>query len=281
MHRELTVGVLFIVLGTGVLHAAWNAITKSFDDRMMVFAWMGVTMMAISGVSLAVTGFPPLVAVWFALASAVVHVAYDFSLMRTYRLGAFNQVYPIARGTSPLVVALGAAIFAHEHLRALPLAGVVVLAVGLVGLAASAGHLGRSDTPAVAAAVLTGLMIASYSLVDGLGVRHSPDPFAYMGLLFLFESPPFVLLGLRRPRAEWTRDNIASRSLVAGVIMVAAYWAILWAQTRAPLAEVSALRETGVISAALIGALLFKERFGLRRIGAAVVVALGIVLIGL
>lgn len=281
MHRELTVGILLVVLGAGVLHAVWNAIAKSFEDRMMVFAWIGLSITAIAAVSLVITGLPPLVAIWFALGSAGVHVAYDFALIRTYRLGAFNQVYPIARGTSPLVVALGAAIFANEHLGPVPLAGVIVLAAGLIGLALSAGHLKRSDTPAVAAAVLTGLTIACYSLIDGLGVRHSPDPFAYMGMQFVLEGPPFVLLALRRPWAEWNREKMPSRGLLAGVLVVVAYGAVMWAQTRAPLAEVAALRETGVISAALIGTLFFKERFGLRRLGAAVVVALGIVLIGL
>jgi drug/metabolite transporter (DMT)-like permease len=281
LHRELTVAVLFVVLGAGVLHAVWNAITKAVDDRLMAFAWIGVSVSVLGGFGLALTGMPPLDAVWFAVASAVVHVVYDFALMRAYRLGAFNQVYPIARGTSPLVVAVGAAVFASERLGWLPLTGIVVLAAGLMSLAFSSGHVGRSEVPAVGAALATGLTIATYSLIDGLGVRHAPDPFSYMGLQFLLEGPFFVVLAARRPWAEWTKDRVMSRGLLAGVLMVAAYGAVMWAQTRAPLAEVAALRETGVISAAVIGAVFFRERFGLRRIGAAAVVALGIVLIGL
>jgi drug/metabolite transporter (DMT)-like permease len=281
LHRELTVAVLFVVLGAGVLHAVWNAITKAVDDRLMAFAWIGVSVSVLGGFGLALTGMPPLDAVWFAVASAVVHVVYDFALMRAYRLGAFNQVYPIARGTSPLVVAVGAAVFASERLGWLPLTGIVVLAAGLMSLAFSSGHVGRSEVPAVGAALATGLTIATYSLIDGLGVRHSPDPFSYMGLQFLLEGPFFVVLAARRPWAEWTKDRVMSRGLLAGVLMVAAYGAVMWAQARAPLAEVAALRETGVISAAVIGAVFFRERFGLRRIGAAAVVALGIVLIGL
>lgn len=281
MHRELTAGVLFVVLGAGVLHAVWNAITKSFEDRLMVFAWIGAALTLSGAVALPFTGLPGRAATEFAVASAAIHVVYDLALMNAYRRGAFNQMYPIARGTSPLVVALGAALFAGEHLGGLPLAGVLILGGGLMSLALSSGRLERSELPAVLAAVATGLTIAVYSLVDGLGVRRSVDPFAYMALLFVLEGPVFLLVAARRPWREWTENRIATRGLLSGFLSVAAYGAVLWAQTRAPLAEVAALRETGVISAAVIGALFFKERFGYRRLGAAAVVALGIVLISL
>ncbi len=281
MHRELTVVVLLVVLGAGVLHAVWNAITKSFEDRLMVFAWIGAALTVSGGAALPFTGLPGRAAVEFAVASVAIHVVYDLALMHAYRLGAFNQMYPIARGTSPLVVALGAALFAREHLGGVPLAGVLILGGGLMSLALSSGRLERSELPAVIAAVATGLTIALYSLVDGLGVRHSVDPFAYMAFLFLLEGPVFLLVAARRPWREWTENRIARRGLLAGFLTVAAYGAVLWAQTRAPLAEVAALRETGVISAAVIGALFLKEGFGYRRLGAAVVVALGIVLISL
>ncbi|MDA8286379.1 MAG: EamA family transporter [Actinomycetota bacterium] len=281
MHRELSVGIVLIVLGTGVLHAGWNAITKSFRDRLMVLAWIGVALSASGAVVLGITGLPGRVAVLFAVLSAAVHVVYDLALVNAYRLGAFNQTYPIARGTSPLVVALGAALFVGERLSGLSLVGVIVLAAGLMSLAFSSGRVARSDLPAVLAAVGTGLVTAVYSLLDGIGVRHAAEPLSYVALVFVLEGPIFPLVALRRPRAEWTRNRIARRGLIAGCLSVVAYGTVVWAQTRAPLAEVAALRETGVISAAVMGALFFKEGFGCRRLGAAVAVALGIVLISL
>lgn len=271
-----------MVLGAGVLHATWNAVMKAVDDRLVVFAWTGVTIAICGGAALAVTGLPAAAALWFVIASAVIHVVYDLALMNAYRLGSFNQMYPVARGTAPLLVALGAGLFASEHLSPLSLSGVVLLAAGLMSLAAPAGRFRREELRALGAAVATGVAIAAYSLVDGLGVRRAGDPAAYAALLFLLEGPFFVVVAaLRRSRAQWTASGSSLKGTVVGVLVVLAYGAVLWAQSRAPLAEVSALRETGVISAAVIGALFFKEGFGARRVAAAVVVATGIVLIGL
>lgn len=279
---HLSSGVLFVVLGAGVLHAVWNAITKAVEDRLVVFAWIGTALAVSGGTALAFTGLPARAALIFLVASAVVHVAYDLALMNAYRLGSFNQMYPIARGTSPLLVTAGAALFAQESLGALELAGVLLLAGGLVSLALSAGRINRSELPAVGAALLTGVAIATYSLLDGLGVRRSGDAFAYVAMLFVLEGPVLVAAAaVRRPVAAWTRDRIAVRGLLAGLLSFAAYGAVVWAQSRAPLAEVAALRETAVISAAVIGAVFFKEGFGYRRIVSAVVVAVGIALIGL
>lgn len=278
-HSQITVQVVLIVIGAGALHATWNAIAKYLDDRLVVFALIGVASTAGGGLALAVTGLPDRAAIGFAIVSAVIHIGYDLGLMNSYRLGAFNQVYPIARGTSPLVVAFGAYFLADEHLGVIPLAGVAVLAAGLAALALSSGRLTTSELPAVGAAVLTGLAIAGYTIVDGLGVRRAHDPYAYAGLLFLLQGPVFpVIAAFRRPRS-WLTGPGTRRGLLAGALSLAAYGIVLWAQTRAPLAEVAAIRETGVVFAALIGMKLFAERFGIRRLAAAVVVATGIVLI--
>jgi drug/metabolite transporter (DMT)-like permease len=281
-HPTLSANVLVLVLGAGVLHALWNAIAKSIDDRLTAFAAIGVLCTIGGGAGLVITGLPYRTAIAFALASAGLHVVYDFALMNSYRLGAFNQTYPIARGTSPLIVAVGASVLAGEHLPGPGLAGVVILAVGLMSLAFSSGRLSRGDLPAVGAAVLTGLAIASYTLVDGLGVRRSHDPYAYAALLFLFMGPVFpVIVLFLRPLHVWRTSPAVNRGLWAGALTLAAYTIVLWAQTRGPLAEVAALRETGVIWAALIGTLFLKEHFGARRVAAAALVATGIVLISL
>jgi drug/metabolite transporter (DMT)-like permease len=272
--------VIVVVLGAGLLHATWNAIAKYISDGLVAFALIGAASTVGGAATLFVTGLPYGAAIPFAATSAAVHIAYELALMNSYRLGAFNQTYPIARGTSPLVVAAGAYVFAHESLGAVPLAGVAVLAVGLMSLAVSAGRLSQHDLPAVGAAVLTGLAIATYTLIDGLGVRHAHDPYAYGGLLFLIQGPVIPVVALmRRPLSSFAVPAVVARGLSAGVLSVVAYVGVLWAQTRAPLAEVAALRETSVISAAVIGTLLLKERFGLRRAAAAALVAAGILLI--
>jgi len=279
-NTQITVPIVLIVIGAGALHAAWNAIAKSVEDRVALFALIGVAATLGGGAVLALTGLPYRAALGFAVVSAAIHIGYDLGLMSSYRLGAFNQVYPIARGTSPLLVAFGAYFLAGEHLGAVPLAGVAVLAAGLVSLALSAGRLRSSELPAIGAAVLTGVAIAAYTVVDGLGVRRAHDPLAYAGLLFLLQGPVFgVVAAFRRPGLGWLTGPVAARGLLAGVLSLVAYAIVLWAQTRAPLAEVAAIRETSVVFAALIGMKLFAERFGTRRLAAAVLVAAGIVLI--
>lgn len=268
------------MLGAGVVHAGWNAVLKSVDDRLVAFTWIGLVSSAAGLVGLVVTGLPPADAVLFAVASAVVHIAYDLSLISAYRVGSFSQMYPIARGTAPLLVTVGAVLFAHEHPGGLALTGIVVLAAGLTSLAVAGGRIAHGDLPAVGLALLTGVTIAGYTLVDGLGVRHSPDPFAYISLLFATQGPLLVAtVRLRRPGVAVLRAEVRNRAVVAGAMSITAYAMVMWAQTRAPLGEVSALRETGVISASLIGAVVFRERFGARMVAAAAVVALGIVLI--
>jgi drug/metabolite transporter (DMT)-like permease len=279
---HLTPDIIAVVIGAGALHACWNAIAKQVQDRLMAFAWMGIAQAAVGALVLAVTGLPYRAAIPFVLTSAVIHVAYDLALMNSYRLGAFNQTYPIARGTSPLVVAAGAYLLAGEHLGAAALTGVAVLAAGLMSLAFSGGRLTRQDAPAVGAAVLTGLTIAGYTLVDGLGVRQAHDPWAYTALLFLLQGVPMAgLAAVRRPLTAWRDRTSLERGLLAGLLSVVAYGIVLWAQTKAPLAEVAAIRETSVVFAAVIGTLVLGEGFGRRRVAAAVVIATGIVLIGL
>jgi drug/metabolite transporter (DMT)-like permease len=279
---QLTPAIIGVVIGAGALHACWNAIAKQVDDRLMAFAWIGIASTITGGLVLLVTGLPYRAAIAFAIASAVIHVGYDLALMNSYRLGAFNQTYPIARGTSPLIVAVGAYFFAHEHLGAPAVIGIATLAAGLMSLALSAGRLTAQDAPAVGAAILTGLTIAAYTLVDGLGVRRSGDPWAYAALLFALQGPPMTLVAaVRRPAATWRDRAVTKRGLLVGVLCVLAYGIVLWAQTKAPLAEVAAIRETSVVFAALIGMAALGEDFGKRRVVAAVVIATGIVLIGL
>jgi drug/metabolite transporter (DMT)-like permease len=248
----------------------------------MAFAWIAVAWLTVGAVMLAATGLPARQAVPYAITSAIIHVGYSLGLMSSYRLGAFNQTYPIARGTSPLVVAVAAYFLANEHLGPAALIGIATLAAGLMSLTLSAGRLTRGDLPAVGAAVLTGLTIAAYTIIDGIGVRHAHDPWAYTALLFVLQSPPLLITAaIRRNAAAWRDHAIIRRGTVAGLLSTAAYGIVLWAQTRAPLAEVAAIRETSVVFAALIGVVALGEDFGRRRVVAAAVIATGIVLIGL
>jgi drug/metabolite transporter (DMT)-like permease len=211
----------------------------------------------------------------------VVHTAYNSFLLNTYRLGEFNQVYPIARGTAPLVVALVSVPIAGERLHFLQFVGLAVIAGCLFGLANLRSWWADGRPPAVAWAFGTGLFIATYSVVDGLGVRHSDRALGYAAWLTAADMVPIPLYALlcQRTRVRTGWSSSWRPAAIGGVLAAAAYTLVLWAQSRGALGVVAALRETSVLFAALIGSALFGDSFGRRRACAATGVVLGVVLL--
>jgi drug/metabolite transporter (DMT)-like permease len=312
MHASaLPLSVTLAVLGAAVAHATWNAIAHGIKDQVVAFGLIGAGGIVVAVPLVLVSPFP-LGSCWpYLLASVFIHVFYNLLLMRSYRYGEFGQVYPLARGTSPLVVTVLAAVFAAERPSAFQVAGVLVVSAGLAvlvlsgragragrrsgvsgagsgaGLGAGAGSragAGAGSGPgraALVAAAGTGLTIAAYTTVDGLGVRLSGSPVAYIGWLMLLESlcvPAWALARRRRALGGLSRRVLAS-GLLAGALSVLAYGLVLWAQTRGALAPIAALRETSVIFGAVIGTVVFREPFGRWRITATVVVVLGVLLL--
>jgi drug/metabolite transporter (DMT)-like permease len=278
---DLPLSATVMVLAAAVAHALWNAIAHVIDDKIAAFALLGLGG-ALPTIALIVWAPLPDADSWpYLLASVAIHVAYSLLLMRAYELGDFNQTYPLARGTSPLVVTVLAAIFVGEVPTPAVLVGVVVVSVGLGSLVFARGRPRRSERPAVIAAVATGLAIATYTTIDGIGVRESGSAAAYTGWLLLLESSLLMAYAvIRRGSAlmRQVRPHLWLGSF-GGALSILAYGLVLWAQTRGDLAPIAALRESSIIVGALIGALVFHERFGRTRVVATVVVFAGIVLI--
>ena len=288
----LSLTVTCAVIGAAVTHAAWNAIAHGIKDQTLAFALIGVGGIA-TGIPLIFVAAMPRAGCWpYLLGSVAIHVFYNLLLMQCYRLGEFGQVYPLARGTSPLVVTILAAIFVHEHLALPQIIGVLVVSGGLATLVLAgrrprlAGGSGGVVPPgrqraAFAAAVGTGLTIAAYTTVDGVGVRLSASPAGYIGWLMVLESlcVPMFALARRRDVVLKQRPRVLLAGLGAGALSVLAYGLVLWAKTQGALAPIAALRETSVIFGAIIGTLIFREPFGRTRIAATVLVVTGIVLL--
>ncbi len=284
----LSLTVTLAVLAAAVTHATWNAIAHGIKDQTLAFALIGAGGMAIA-IPLVIVAAMPRADCWpYLLGSVAIHVFYNLLLMRCYRLGEFGQVYPLARGTSPLVVTILAAIFVHEHLALAQIAGVVTVSAGLavLVLAGRRPRLASGSAPgkhraAFLAAVGTGLTIAAYTTVDGVGVRLSASPVGYIGWLMLLQSLGVPMFALARRRDVLLKQppRILLAGLAAGALSVLAYGLVLWAQTRGALAPIAALRETSVIFGAIIGTLIFREPFGRTRIAATVLVVAGIVML--
>ncbi|MGW1890222.1 EamA family transporter [Streptomyces sp. NPDC002004] len=272
--------VAVAVLFAAVTHAGWNAIAHAIKDQLVAFTLIGGGAAAVSVVLACFAPLPETAAWPYLVASAILHTAYQVLLMRSFSLGDFGQMYPIARGTAPLVVTVLAAVFAGESLGAWQAAGVAVASAGLLGLAlwGLRGAGARPHGPALTAAVATGLSIAAYTVVDGLGVRASGTPLGYIAWLLILEGTliPAYALWARRGALLVQLRPYAARGLLGAVMSMAAYGLVLWAQTRAALAPVAALRESSIIVGAAIGTLFFKERFGTPRLVAAALMVAGI-----
>lgn len=276
----MSAGVIGLVLASAVMHASWNALLKGGGDRLRSVTVMG---MVTSAAAAAIVGFlpAPRAESWICLGlSAVLHVGYNLLLVRSYRDGDLGVAYPIARGSSPMLVTLAAAAVAGERLDATAMLGVGLISLGIMALA-------REGRPGLSArawlpAIRTGVAIAAYTVVDGLGARRSGDARSYAAWLFLlFGAPMPLILVARRGRAGAFRiDAEAARSAMGGLVSMVGYAIVIWAASISPMGEVSALRETSVVFAALLGWLFLKERLGWRRLAACLVVAAGAACLG-
>jgi drug/metabolite transporter (DMT)-like permease len=273
----MTTFALGLVLFSALLHAGWNAMLKAVDDRAGVLGAVSLAH-ALAGVVLIALSPIPDPASWpFIFISTVVHYGYYVLLFRAYRHGDLSQVYPISRGMAPAFVAISAYVLIGESLTPLGWAGLALVSGGICLLAVMRGavHAQRST---IGLALVLGLCIGTYSVADGIGVREAGTATGYMGWLFLFEAPVPLAIALHRRR---NRGHFAVRTIVmgllGGVAAVTAYGLVLYVKTIAPLGAVSALRESSVIIAALIGIVVFGERPWRGRMLAACVVAAGVI----
>ena len=272
--------VVVLVLAAALMHAVWNTLVKIGDDRLMAMA-MVIGFNALLAPVLIFAAPAPAPASWIFIAiSVVIHSAYFYFLIAAYRVGDLSHAYPLARGSAPLMVAAGAAVFADETLGAVELAGIVVISAGIVSLIVGGGRIG-GDWRIVVYPLATGISIAAYTVADGLGVRLSGNPASYIGWLFVFSAVPIVVFALARRRAAFfTGIRKGWKPGVLGSLLAfCAYALVIWALSLGAMAHVSALRETSVVIAALIGARILGEPFGRRRVLAACTVAVGVVML--
>ncbi len=277
----MTPSIAMLVLLAALLHASWNAMAKSGGTPAFSIASYRL-FSAVCCLPLLWLLPLPLAASWpMLIASMLIHTAYYGTLSRSYRSGDLSQVYPLFRGLAPVLVALGAGVLAGEYLGGGAMLGIGLVSAGLISIAFTGGALGRISKPALGWGLATSVLIAAYTVADGMGVRVAGNPFAYIAWLFVLEPVPICSWLLLRQRAGWfgymraKPGKICAGSFAAA----AAYGMVIFAMSVAPMGLVSSLRETSVIFAALIGTLLFREPFGRQRIVAAVLVCCGVALI--
>ena len=280
---HLTSGVLAAVLGAALLHALWNSLVKSADDKFLssalVALWCGVAAFAAA----LILPWPSPAAAPFVVASALIHIVYFLLVGRLYRNADLSVAYPMMRGLAPLIAALIALATLGEAPGPVAVLGIVILVFGVMLMGASGLAHGRIDAATLAVALANSVVIAIYSVIDGQGGRISGPSalfaFAYNAwadaLTALAYAPIVLLLRGRSVPFAFVRDG--RRGLAGGLAAFVGYAIVVWAMTQAPIAAVAALRETSVVFAALIGVVLLGEPFQPQRAVAALVILAGVV----
>ena len=268
--------VIAAVLVGALLHALWNALVKSSDDKAMDTALIHLLGSMVAIPLVLWLGWPRADAWPFIAVSLLVHVGYYTTLAGAYRHGDLGLTYPLMRGTAPLLVALSATFTLGETLSPLAWAGVLGISAGVLALGLS--PQARMAPQAIRFALVNAVIIAIYTVIDALGVRASGDALQYVATLFLLDGWPFALIvfaGRRATVLAYARRRWPL-ALLGAIASMGSYGVALWAMTQAPVASVAALRETSVLFAVVLGVWFLKERLNTRRVVGACAIAAGV-----
>jgi drug/metabolite transporter (DMT)-like permease len=280
----VTAAVTFAVLIAAFCHASWNAMIRMRGDKLVSMALIvtGAGVLALPGLLFV----PPLApAAWpYVIASATIHLGYSTSLALAYHHGELGKVYPLVRGSAPLTTLLISLLFLEEAIDAGGVAGIIVLAAGIMALALDRGWRVIAASPrGLLYAVATSVCITAYTLCDGIGARVAGNAHPYVIWLFVLDTLPtiaLVLLIRRKAFFDALGENWMP-GLLGGGLSLAAYWIVIWAFTVAPIPIVAALRETSILFAVLIGMLFLGERLTPVRAASILMVLAGLLLMRL
>ena len=272
----MTLSLILLVLLAALLHASWNLIIKVSSAQVVSLALLQAFMGVMGVAILMAFGFPIREAWPYAVASGALHTGYNLFLARSYKFGELSLVYPVARGTAPLLTLLGTQVFTHDVLSLTALIGIITLIIGIL-LIAFSENIFRVHRTTLMFALATSVFIGCYTIVDGLGGRASGNTSSYVGLIYLFDATGMLIAApLLRGRSIFAA-MVASWKIGALSAMMSGstYWIVIWAMSQAPIAAVAALRETSILIALLFSAKLLKEKMTWHRI-----IGVGCVVVG-
>lgn len=279
MATGMSLPVFCAVLAAAFMHAGWNAVAKLRLEPILTMALISASAGLFALPASLWFGWPQAAAWPWLAGSILLHLGYYIALAEAYRHGDMGQVYPIARGSAPLLTACASLLVLQEALAPLAALGIGILCAGVALMAFAKAGGQRLSRAALVHALLTGALISGYTLVDGLGARAAGDPHAYAAALFVIDAIPLPVFVL------WTRGRDVLRSvrglmvpgLGGGALALGSYWIAIWAMTVAPIPLVAATRETSVLFAMLISVIVLKEPLLLSRTAAVVIIVAGVV----
>jgi drug/metabolite transporter (DMT)-like permease len=277
----MTTQIFLVVIAAAILHAVWNASIKDSGDKFVNMAAVILGQAPLAALSLLCVPMPLAESLPYLLAGIVLHVGYQFFLPLSYKFGDLTLVYPIARGIAPLIVACISVLFLSVELTSAEILGVLTIGAGIMSLAMVRKSNGQRNGKAVVLALITGCFIASYSLVDGTGARLAGTAVGFYGWLAIGSTVVYSsVLSLWNPAI--IRQALQTRKLkglLGGSASFIAFALVVWAFTQAPIALVTALRETSIIFALLIGVFVLKEKLDLLKVASTMITVAGAIVL--
>lgn len=272
--------VAIAVLFAAALHAAWNTAIHSNTDKLTGTALVcfGATIVGLP--QLAFLPPPQSESYAYIVASGFVHGIYFTVLWLAYKNSSFSIAYPIARGSVPLLTTIGAVIWLSEVLDIYSLVGIVVISAAIIWLSIDGISKGGVMWNGIVYALLNAVVIASYSLIDGAGVRLAGNAMSYNIWVSIANSAFFLPVVICVQGRDFAPRVVAGWKfgLLAGTMGLAGYGIVIWAMSHAPIGMVSALRETSVVFGALFAARILKEKLGIYRLVACAMLVVGVVI---
>lgn len=279
----MTSTVFIAVLFAAALHATWNALVKGGSDKELNLAAVIIGHAPLGLMTMILMPLPASASWPYIIIGIALHFGYQLFLLSSYKIGDLTQVYPIARGSAPLIVAGVSIIFLGVHLMPLELLAVCIIAAGILSLSFVRQKDGLRNTRAALLAFITGCFIAGYSLIDGLGARLAETAFGFYGWLAFGNAVIFALyFAIKRPSVlPKILGEGRKVCIIGGTASYVAFSIVIWAFTQAPIALVTALRETSIVFALLFGVFFLKERLDLKKVLSTMLTLLGAALLSL
>ena len=272
--------IIMVVLTAAFLHAWWNFLVRSNTDKVLAMIAMTMGHAPLAILSISYFGLPGMETLPFLIASAVLHVGYQVFLMNAYRFGELSNIYPIARGLSPLLLSIITLIIGQDVLTAGQMVGIMTISLSMIYMGFLQFRFNQDGPKGLILACITGIFIASYSMVDALGARLTGDAMVFYSSSTILN---VTLMGIYS--MTFHRDVVKSLIIngkkpffVGGTASYLAYVMVLWACLQAPVAIVSSLRETSVIFAMFLGVFLLGERINRTKIIVTFVMITGVII---
>lgn len=279
----MDITVFLAVMVAATLHATWNAIAKSGGDKVATMGAVVFGHVPFAVVALIFADLANLDSLPYLVAGAILHTGYQFALLRAYQSGELSCVYPISRGSAPILVAVVSVLFLGQVYSVDQMIAIICVCVGVFSFIFVGAKDGQIDRRGVQAAMTAALFIASYSLVDGLGARIAGTALGFYAGLSILNAIFFALvLHFAKPGTSQQVLKTASLKMIfGGGASFMAYAIVIWAFTQAPIALVAALRESSIIMAVLIGSFVLKERLNIRKVVSTAMTVCGVILVRL